>query len=334
MKKIFVFLNVVLCLIVCISLTGCSISRNEPVNSSESEKEEMLEVSQVQRLSMGTAGSGGAYYVMGSAMANLINKKLDGIEMDAEVTDGSIQNINFIQNGDMDIGWGGIQTAMAAYEGKAPFDSKMDIRAMALVGPGVVHAIASKASGIKVMEDLRGKRVSLGAPGAAGRGNYEIVLNAYGISIDDIKVYDLSYAEAVNAIKDGNLDVVWTQSGIPTSAVLDLANSEDVVFIPISDEVRDKVCSEYSHLIKSVIPKESYTNTEDIPSLAVPNVMFCATDIDEETIYQVTKCIFENIEELKKSHEAFTLVDAKSAPTSAIPMHPGAERYFKEIGVM
>lgn len=335
MNKILGYSKLLLCIVLCVSLIGCSSTVDNSSGKTESDaKASAQSTVQAKRLSMGTAGSGGTYYVMGAAMANLINKKSDGIEMTAEVTDGSLQNISFISNGEMDIGMSGIQTTINAFEGKGDFKSPVDIRAMALIHPSVIHVIASKSSGVKKMEDMKGKKVAVGAPGSGARPNFEQILEAYGMSFADFKVYDLSYVEAVEAMKDNNMDVIWFQSGVPTSSVLDLANSLDIEFIPIFDDKRDTITAKYGHLVKSVIPKDIYKNSEDIPSIAVPNIMFCAADADEETIYQVTKCIFDNLDELSLSHEAFNLIDAKAAPTKAIPMHPGAERYFKEIGAM
>jgi len=332
MKKRRVFLSTMLCVVILLSLVGCSAGKNgSKDSSSESPKPSPA---QVQRVSMGTAGSGGAYFVMGAAMANLINNTLDNIEMNAEITDGSLQNINFIASGEMDIGLSGIQTAINAYEGKGDFKTKMDIRAMALMHPSVIQIVASEYSGVNKMEDMKGKRVAVGAPGSGARPNFEAILEFYGMSFNDFKVYDLSYVEAVDAMKDRNLDVFWAQAGLPTTSVLDIANSENIVLVPVSEDLCDKINNKYSHLIKATIPKGMYNNKEDIPTMAVPNIMLCAADADEEVIYQITKCIFNNLDELAKSHEAFKLISIESGPTNAIPMHPGAERYFKEMGAM
>jgi len=332
MKKVRMLLSFLLCVVILFSLVGCSTDKNGSEKStSESSKPTPP---QVQRVSLGTAGSGGAYFVMGAAMTNLINEKLDNIEMNAEITDGSLQNINYVASGEMDLGMSGIQTAINAYEGKGDFKTKMDIRAMCLMHSSVIQIVASEYSGVKKMEDMKGKRVAVGAPGSGARPNFEGILEFYGMSFKDFKVYDLSYTEAVDAMKDRGMDVIWAQAGLPTSAILDIANSENIVLVPVSDDIGDKINNKYSHLIKATIPKGTYNNEEDIPTMAVPNIMFCAADADEEVIYQITKCIFENLDKLAGSHEAFESMSIEGGPTNAIPMHPGAVRYFKEVGAM
>lgn len=329
MRKNNYFLSVLICGLICISMIGCSSSQNQQ-SSSEAEQT----IKSQYNISMGTAGIGGAYYVMGGAMANLVNEKLDNIKMTAEVTDGASQNLEFVSKGEMDIAMGGAQVVRDAYEGTGVYSSKLDIRGVAVIHPSIIHIVASKSSGIKKIEDMKGKRVAVGAPGSAARFLIEDILKVHGLSFEDIKVFDLSYVEAISAMKDNNIDAIWGQTGVPTSAFLDLCNSVDVEFIPISENTYDGIKERWGHLVMSFIPKDVYKNNEDIPAIAAPNIMFCATSIDEEVIYQVTKCIFENLDELKKSHVSFELIDINNAPTKTIPLHPGAERYFKEVGVL
>jgi len=315
-NKSFVLILVVL-LLSGLLLGGCG-------GSSEGES--------ITRLSFGTGGTSGVYYPIGGGMASLINKYVENVDCTAEVTGASIENNRLVDLNEMQLGMSNADIDYYAYKGMDPFDKPTQIRIIGSLFQTGMQAVVTKD--ITSWEDLRGKRVSVGPPGGSNRRMTLLILEKYGITEEDFKPYDLSFTESVEAMGDHNLDAACILSGLPAAAVMDITTNLDVKLLPIDEEVLDSLLEEYSYFSKFVIPANYYNNEDAVLSLGITNELFTNEEQDEEIIYEVTKAIFEHLDELCEIHQLAEQITSEDAVNSSVPFHPGAIKYWKEVGLM
>lgn len=332
MKKFKRILSLVLALLMVFALVACG---GDPAASGSGSGEAQKPV-QKTRVALGTAGSSGAYFIIGSALANATNEQSDLVEMTAEVTDGSAQNMTFLGSGDIQFGMASIATAYEAYTGTGKFEGKKVEGIMAI---GNLHASSFQVvvvpdSGIKTIEDMKGKKIAIGAPGSGTRLNNNSILAACGISDADLQAFDLNIGESISAMKDRNLDGSFIQNAVPTSNLIDLATTGDMDLISFTDEQIDAILAANPLWTKTTIPASVYKLDHDTQTLGISNVMLCREDVSEEVAYEVTKMIYENLDKLTAAHDSMSLVTPESGPLDAIPLHPGAERYYREKGLI
>ena len=225
-----------------------------------------------------------------------------------------------------------------ANNGSDMFEGKK-IENLASVGtlyPEVVQIAASKNSGIKTVADLRGKRVSVGDAGSGVEFNAKQILEGYGITMKDIQKNNLSFKESAEGIQNGTLDACFITAGVPNSALQELAFTAGLILIPVDGAQADSICSKYSFYTKTTIPAGTYKGTDtDTPALAIKATLAVSAKLDENTVYDMTKALFDNLDELSSAHAKGKEVSAKNAVEGiSVPLHPGAAKYFKEIGVL
>ena len=291
------------------------------------------------RLSIATGGTGGVYYPLGGALAALISKTIPGVEATAEVTAGSVDNMKFLHAGKVGIALTLPDIALDAAEGKLRgLSEKVAVRTLAATYSNYMHFVTVEGTGIRTMADLKGKRVSTGAPGSGTEVKGLRVLEAYGLGVKDLRSQDrLGVAESAGALKDRKIDAFIWDGGLPTAAVLDLAATPGtkVHLIPHGDAV-PKMVAKYGPLyFAAPIPKGSYPGqTEDSSSAVVTNLLVAHERMDEGLAYQITKLMLERIEDLVAVHKVAKEITLKGAVLgSPIPFHPGALRYYKEKGI-
>ncbi|WP_298496199.1 TAXI family TRAP transporter solute-binding subunit [uncultured Maritimibacter sp.] len=288
------------------------------------------------QLSIATGGTGGVYYPMGGGLAEIINTHIDGYSATAEVTGASVENMGLIATGDADLAIGLADTVAQAYAGTGRFEGQQlpMIRGLASLYANIVHIVALESSGITSLEDLKGKRVSIGAPGSGTEVNTNAILAANGISYDDIDEQRLNFNETADALSNGDIDAGFWSVGAPTSAILNLATTQDIVVIALTEAELKAAMDADSTFALTTLPGGSYNGVdEDISVLGIPNVLTVSSKMSDDMAYAVTKALFENIAELQAVHPAAreTTVDfAMSA--SPVPLHPGAIRYYEEVG--
>ena len=255
----------------------------------------------------------------------------------AEATNATGQNIQNILKGDCEIAIAmqdavmQAYTASGAYEGKEPAS---DLRALMRLWPNYVQLVTTANTGIKSVEDLRGKRVGVGAANSGVEINARMILAAYGITYDDITPDYLAYGEAIDNMKNGQCDAVFVTSGLPNATVMELGVSYDMVVVPIDGEGREKLVSEYPYYAKSVIPANTYNNKEDVEGVFVYNIMLVRKDLPDEMVYDMLTGIFQNISTIKASHNAANKnIDITfGVDDIQLPLHPGAEEFWKDNG--
>jgi uncharacterized protein len=288
-----------------------------------------------QSLSIATGGTGGVYYPIGGGFAEMINEHIEGYEASAEVTGASVENMGLIMRGDADMALVLADTAKQAYDGAGDFEGRQieNTRALASVYPNAVQLVTLADSDIESLDDLEGKRVSVGAPGSGTEINARALLEANGISYDDFDAQRLNFNETADAIRDGDIDAGFWSVGPPTSSIMNLASTRDIRLIGLSDEEIENAQEEEPVFAPYELAEGLYDGMDEaVQTISIPNVLVVNADMDEDLAYQLTQLLFERTDELIDVHPAAedTTVEFTMESTP-VPLHPGAIRYFEEI---
>lgn len=285
-----------------------------------------------------TGGTSGVYYPLGVALTQIYGKAIPDAKATVQATKASAENLNLLQSGRGEVAFTLGDTYSEAFRGneelgfKKPLDK---LRTLAAIYPNYIHFLASADSGIASLADLKGKRVSVGAPKSGTEINSRYILKAAGLSYEDLgKVEYLGYAESVELIKNRQLDATLLSSGLGVAAVRDLATAIKMVVVPIPEDVVLKIGdASYS---PGIIPANTYHGqTNDVPTIKVQNYLVTHTGVAEETVYKMTKAMFENLDAMVAAHAAAKKIDKATAGKGApVPLHPGAEKYYKEAGLL
>jgi uncharacterized protein len=287
-----------------------------------------------ERLSIATGGSGGVYFVYGGGIAEQIGEHLDGYQATAEVTSASVDNMYLIADGKSDLAFSLADTAADAVRGSDTFDGEqVQAQALARLYNNLTQVATVKGKGISSVEDLRGKRVSVGSPGSGTEVIALRVLEAAGLDPDDdLNRQQLGVGESVQAVKDGALDAFFWSGGVPTSAVTDLATSRELLLLP-TDQYVGKLKERYGDFYAAAeIEAGGYDGIEaPVKVVAVPNYLVVNRSMDAELAYRLTKLLFDQKEALTKVHPAARRLELETAPKVApLELHPGAKRYYDE----
>lgn len=288
-----------------------------------------------EQLAIATGGTGGVYYPIGGGLAEIINHQVDGYSATAEVTGASVENMGLISTGDADLALALADTVYHAYAGEARFEGQqLDmIRGLASVYSNMVQIVALGSSGITSLEDLRGKRVSVGAPGSGTEVNAQAILSANGISYDDINVQRLNFNETADALANGDIDVGFWSVGAPTSSIMNLATTQSITVIELTDDEIAAAREADPIFAQTTLAAGFYDGVDEIAVLGVPNVLVVSAEMSDDLAYELARVMFENIADLRAVHPAAneTTVEFTIAATP-VPLHPGAIRYYEELG--
>jgi TRAP transporter TAXI family solute receptor len=284
-----------------------------------------------------TGGTSGVYYPLGVALSQIYTDSIQGSRPSVQATKASVENLNLLQAGKGEIAFTlGDSLALAvAGNADAGFAKPLDkLRTIAAIYPNYIQIVASQESGIKTIADLKGKRVSVGAPKSGTELNTRAILAAAGLSYDDLgKVEYLPFAESVELMKNRQLDATLQSAGLGVASIRDLASSVPITVVAVSAELVAKVGSPY---VAATIPAGTYTGqAEDVPTAAVINYLVTHADVPDDLVYAMTKATFEHLDALAAAHAAAKAIKLEAAAKSPpAPLHPGAERYFKEKGAL
>ncbi len=284
-----------------------------------------------------TGGTSGVYYPLGVALSKIYGDKIEGVRTQVQATKASVENLNLLQQGRGEIAFSLGDSVKLAWEGntdagfKAPLDK---LRGIAAIYPNYIQIMASKELGIKTVADLKGKSLSVGAPKSGTELNARAILAAAGMSYDDLgKTEYLPFAESVELMKNRQLDATLQSAGLGVSSFKDLATSLDVQMVAVPEEIATKLGAPY---IAATVPAGTYQGQDsDVQTVAVVNFLVTHSEVSDETAYQMTKQLFENIPALTAAHKAAENIRIEDALKGMpIPLHPGAERYYKEKGLL
>jgi len=291
-------------------------------------------------ISIATGGTGGVYYPLGGGMAAVLSKYVSGMQATAEVTGGSVANLQLIGTGKPYIALTQADAAIDAVKGQDKFTGKpVPVRTLMVLYPNRMHVVSIEGTGINKMADMKGKRVSTGSGGSATEVFAFRVIEAAGLDKDkDMTRERLGVAESVNALKDRKIDAFFWVGGLPTAAVTDLASTPGVKIrmIDIADLVPIMVAKYGNIYVKDVIPKETYSGmAADNPQATVTNLLATHQSMDDKTAYNIVKAMFDHRDELIRVHKEAANIKLENQKTeaSSIPWHPGAVKYFAEKGI-
>lgn len=292
-----------------------------------------------QRLVIGTGNAGGVYFPYGGGIARIVSAKLANAEMTAELTGGSVDNLKLLAKKQADLAMTTVDSAYEAATGAGVYQDvgKVPACAALVLYQSFVHVVASESSGIKTIEAMKGKRVSLGSPGSSTEVLAMRVLEAAGLDgKKDLTPQYLSVSEAAGAMKDGKIDAFFWIGGMPTSAVTDLTTTSNVkVHFVDSGSYVEKLKVKYGPVYSALtLPKEVYGLKADLPGIGVGNLVAVHAEMPEVLVKNLLKTLFENSDDVRKVHpEAKAFALSNAAKGSSIPFHPGAIAFYKEKGV-
>jgi uncharacterized protein len=297
-----------------------------------------LPVSAQQFINILTGGTSGVYYPLGVALSQVYAKAIPDAKSSVQATKASVENLNLLQAGRGEIAFTLADSLSDAWKGNedAGFKTPLKkLRGVAGIYPNYIQVVASAESGIKTLADLRGKRISVGAPKSGTELNARAILKAAGMTYQDFaKVEYLPFGESVELIKNRQLDATLQSAGLGVSSIRDLATSLKIVVVAIPADVISKVGDPAYQ--PGIIPAGTYDGqTQDTPTAVIPNFLVTHDGVSADLVYRMTKALFDNLDTLASAHSAaksIKLADAvKGMP---VPLHPGAERFYKEKGLV
>jgi len=285
-------------------------------------------------ITIGTASMGGTFYPFGTGIAQIITKYAEGVRATAEVTAGSVNNSQLVGSGQTDMALAMGDVVYGAYNGTGKFDRKFEsLRGLFMTYGQMMHILVRDGSDIYSVADLKGKKVS---PGPAGSGTAFMtvkILESYGIDPEkDIKLEYLSHQEESMALGDGTIDAAFYLMGIPCAAVTEYCVGHKARFIPVEEEYIKKINEKFPFYTKMPVPANTYKRQlEAVPSVGVKVVFIANKNVSEDVAYKVTKAVFEHIPEIAEIHSIANELSFEGALDGMpIPLHPGAEKYFRE----
>ncbi len=294
-------------------------------------------------IAIGTGGVTGVYYPTGGAICRLVNRDRSehGIRCGVESTGGSVFNVNAIRGGELEFGVAQSDWQFHAFGGTSRFEEQgpfEELRAVFSVHPEPFTVVARADAGIETFEDLAGKRVNVGNPGSGQRGTMEVVMEAYGWTMDDFALAsELQAAEQSQALCDNNIDAMIYTVGHPSGSIQEATTACDSVLVEVSGDIIDGLVADRPYYRTATIPGGMYRgNDADTATFGVGATFVTSANVPEEVVYTVVSAVFENLDQFRGLHPAFANLDAAAMANDGLsaPLHPGAERYFREAGLI
>ncbi len=285
-------------------------------------------------LSLGTAGTGGIYYPLGGAIASRLSVGDPDHQYTAEVTGGSVENVNRVVSGEMDFGFSMATTVYEAYSGGSDYPEPLEtLRIIAPLYPNVTHVLVSRSSDAGSIADLAGGRVSVGAPGSGTEQLARQVLEAYGISYDDVQTRYLSFSESANALRDGAIDAALISVGYPAAAVLEATTTGDARILPIDSATQQVLAGTYPYYMPGMIPAGAYPGVDtDIPTVAVMNWIVATEALDGSVVRLLLDILRDHRDQLVQVNAIANQIRVEALRTAPIPLHPAAAAWLAEQG--
>jgi uncharacterized protein len=335
-KLLFILLMSALMLVLaaCGSDEDSSSTDGETTNESattDSGAEATADFGDIKFLSILTGGTQGTYYPLGGTFAELITSET-GVKTTAEVSQASAANMTALEAGDGEVAF--VQTDIAFYatNGTLMFDGQKieSVSALGALYPETVQLVTLADSGIKTFADLKGKKVSVGAPGSGTYANAEQLLEIHGLTMDDIEAQNLDFGESTDGIQSGQIDAAFITAGYPTGAVEALNATNGVYIVPVEADKAEELIAKYPYYAVDKIPSGTYGLEADIPAVSVGAMLAVKKDLPEDLVYAMTKAIYDNTDKISHAKGAFIKAET-GLDGIGIEVHPGAQRYFDEV---
>lgn len=290
-------------------------------------------------ISIATGGTSGTYFPLGGALAKIFNEKVSNVSANAQSTGASVENVGLVAGGEAELAFIQNDITYYAFTGTEVYDGKdkvTNIRGLAMLYPEVIQIVATKDSGITSVEDLKGKKVAIGAPGSGTEANARQILAAHNLQYSDLGKADfLSFGEAADQLKNKQLDAAFVTAGLPTSAITEVAQTSDIVIVPIEAAKIAELASQYPFYAEVTVPAGTYRNQDqDVKTTAVMAMLVVNEKLDENLAYELTKSIFENRQIIIDTHSRGNDITLETALQGMpIEIHPGAKKYYDEKGI-
>lgn len=323
--------------IVALSMTMVACSDNTATDTNDSATTDNTAASaasdklETKFVTIATGGASGPYNIIGTSLAEIYAKTF-GVNAKTQTTGASVENVNLLTQGKVDMVLALSDVVTNAVEGTEDFKEPItNIQQVAVLYPNVIQIVASEKSGIKNIEDLKGKRIAVGDQGSGTEVNARTLLEGFGITYDDIKVDYLGFADAADAMKAGKIEAAFFSSGLPNSSLLELEQGIKLQLVTINQDKLKQIIENKPYFKTFEIPAGTYGNDAAIPTTAVMNALLIRSDISEEDGYKLTKALFENLDGLKNAHQAANDISLETAQEGMVaPIHPGAKKYYEE----
>lgn len=330
MKNLNKICALLLCMVMVFGMTACGTSA-----AGDASNDAGYEVPKF--MTVGSGATGGAYYPIGVALAEIMTNNL-GTQATCQVTGGSLENLQLINEGTCDIGIVQGNNMADAYNGTGAYDGNAYTNVSALFGglsKGYFQVVVLADSDIQTMSDLVGKKVIMGPAGNGAIAVADTIWSKYGFTTADVNVTYVAYDDGITQLQDGNADAVVIQTAIPASSVQELAAGGHAFrLLSVDEAYAAELCEEFGYFGYGTISTSVYDNLEaDCNTMFISNMVAVRADLDEDLVYQMTKSFFENIETIQGSHKAASALTIENAARVSIPMHEGARRYFTEMGL-
>ena len=289
------------------------------------------------QLILATGGTAGTYYPFGGALARIWNTKIPGMNVTAQTTGASAENVRLINKNEVELALVQSDTLDFAYNAKESFKEKLTgMQAVAVLYPEIIQVVVAADSPIKSFADLKGMKVGVGAPGSGTEANFRQLLDVYGLSKEDIKANYLSFSESAEQFKDRHIDAFIVTAGIPNAAIMDISTQHEIRLLNIAPDMVEKLATRYPFLSPAKVPANTYKGqTEEATTVSVNAVLIASSQLKENVVYQLTKALFENQAELAAAHAKGAALSPSTAVKGvSIPFHPGAVKYYKEKKMM
>ena len=314
-------------------MTACSDQKNETTTQSAETTIDAVPADKLQTkfVTIATGGASGPYNIIGTSLSEIYAKTF-GVNSKTQTTGASVENINLLSQGKVDMAFVMSDVVTDAIEGVNNFSAPVNnIQQIAVLYPNVMQVAAAKNSGINTIEDLKGKRIAVGDQGSGTEVNARTLLQEFGITYDDVKVDYLSFAEAADAMKAGKIDAAFFNSGLPNSSIMELEQGFDLKIVSVNQDKLKEIMTRKPYFNTFEIPAGTYGNKEPIPTVAIMNALLVSSDLSEEDGYKLTKALFDNLESLKNAHQAASAISLADAQKGMVaPLHPGAKKFYDE----
>ena len=288
-------------------------------------------------LSIAAGSTGGTWHPIGGVMGSMINEYVAGVRVNVESTDGGVENVRLLGTAQVDIAMCIAATALNGYQGVAPYRQPFkNLRTLiASFQLGYLQMAVLETSPLKSAEDIQGKRVAVGPPGHGSIPRQKEIYQEMGISFEDFTPIYLPFRQALQSLGDHRLDAAVMYQSPPAPSLIEFGVTHQFRLLPVAQHHRERLEGQYPYFVSSSIPKEAYGLSSDVPTVATGNVILVREGVPEEVVYQITRAILDHIDEFRSAHPTVQNFQPEMAVLGHIvPYHPGAERYFKEVGLL
>ncbi|ABR46868.1 TRAP transporter solute receptor, TAXI family [Alkaliphilus metalliredigens QYMF] len=297
---------------------------------------------QTVRINFPTATTTGTLYPLGAAMANVWNTELDNVRVSSQASDGGVHNLNLMRDGDAQISFATSGIMLEALEGTGTFEGRPyeDLRIIAGLYYNPNQFVVRKGSGVTNISQIEGKNFTPGAAGSTVEVETGVLLRAYGIDYPDgIRPHFVGFTEAIDLMRNNQIDGAYIQAGLPTAAVTEMISTADGALLSMDEDIIESLMDDYPWYSRFTIPADAYPNqTEGIDTVAIKMMLMADASVSDDLIYDLMKTFWENVDKpaLKDAHRIVEQIKIENAASdlSGMPLHPGAERYYREVGII